>query len=73
MWFQPDLPNPAVDLGKLGRDEIKDKVPEEYKKLLEEIDGQIAFRKRWVTRYTHNFYDESLMENRFFKEIFYQD
>ena len=70
MWFQKDLPNPAVDLSKLGFAIPKDWVPFEFENYLDK------FKDWWIFRINQNFdnlNDNSYVEGWFFLEIQFID
>lgn len=70
MWFQPEIPNPEVDLSKLY-DVKEDLYPFELKEKLEDIrDGFVA---DWELKIEENFDNEELKADREFRNPFMQD
>ena len=67
MWFQPDLPNPAVDLSKIGFDNYKDKYPVEHDALIDD------YEKNWLNKKNLNFSDSSYTRDWFFNELYFKD
>ena len=70
MWFQPEIPNPGVDLSKLQgsyKDDIE--FPFEVKEKM--IEG--FYDDRLLEKISDNFITESLREDRIFNNLLYED
>jgi len=65
MWFQPDLPFPAVDLSKLTKQE-EDKLPKQ-------LDGNIRRFNAVISRNFMNASESFDTKERLFDRIFYYD
>lgn len=68
MWFQPDIPNPGVDLSKL-RGNDTDVYPYDIKNKLK--DG--VFATDWRNKIDSNFDNEELKKDRLFNNTQFQD
>ena len=70
MWFQPDIPNPGVDLSKLYND--KDEIyPYELKGRINDIKE--GFDIDWNQSIENNFENEELKVDRLFMKPYSQD
>lgn len=70
MWFQPEIPNPGVDLSKLYKIESNDDgYPFELKNLI--IDPN--FEGEILTKIDENFISDDLKEDRFFMNLLFED
>ena len=70
MWFQPEIPNPGVDLSKLYKiDSSDDGYPYELKELIinPNFQGEIT------TKIDENFISDDLKDERFFTNLLYED
>jgi len=70
MWFQPDIPNPGVDLSKLF-DKKEDSYPYELEKKL--ISTEDGFFADWDMKIEENFDNEELKTDREFRKPYNQD
>jgi hypothetical protein len=70
MWFQPDIPNPGVDLSKLY-DVRGDLYPFELQERL--TDPKNGFDIDWELKIEENFENEELKTDRMFNNVYVQD
>ena len=70
MWFQPEIPNPGVDLSKLYKTDTND---DNYPYELKDLIINPNFQGEIMTRIDENFISDDLKEERFFMSLLFED